>query len=72
MTSLGCSLYNKYKSHCTPLHVVKAMLQCLVRVPLYRADNRCCGAQVKTSNRFLIGMLGVLGAATLALGPLAM
>ena len=30
------------------------------------------GVQVKTSNRFLIGMLGILAAATFALGPLAM
>ena len=30
-----------------------------------------CAMQVRTSNRFLQGMLGVLAVATLALGPLA-
>ena len=29
-------------------------------------------AQVRTSNSFLIGMLGILAAATFALGPVAM
>lgn len=30
------------------------------------------GAQVRTSNAFMLGMLGVLAACTFALGPLAM